>query len=184
MKKFDRALSLIDRTNERVGEHVSYLVVFMMLSVVYEVVARYVFNRPTIWSMEINQYLLCGYTALAGGYALLHRSHVNVDILYARFGVRTRAFADILTSLFFFSFVLTLIWKSGFMAWDALVDGERSDSLLAAPLFPVKAAIPVGGLLILLQGLAKFIRDLRTLITGIEVRQDQAGLFGSQGDES
>ena len=53
----------------------------MMFSVVYKVLARYIFNRPTIWEMEVNQYFLCGYTVLAGGYALLYRFHVNVDII-------------------------------------------------------------------------------------------------------
>jgi len=177
MNFLGRVIHAIDWVNEQSGRLVSFLAAFMMFSVVYEVIARYIFNRPTIWAMEVNQYLLCGYTALAGGYALLYKSHVNVDILHQRFGVRTRAFLDILTSLFFFTFIFVLIWKSGAMAWETWVYDEHSESLLAAPLFPSKVVIPVGGLLILFQGLAKIIRDLKTLVTGIEEIPSTAGIF-------
>jgi TRAP-type mannitol/chloroaromatic compound transport system permease small subunit len=168
MDLFGRVIRAIDWVNEQTGRLVSFLAAFMMFIVVYEVVARYIFNRPTIWAMEVNQYLLCGYTALAGGYALLYGSHVNVDILQQRFGVRTRAFLDILTSFLFFGFIFVLIWKTGAMAWEAWVYDEHSVSLLAVPLFPVKVVIPLGGLLILFQGLAKFIKDLKILVTGVE----------------
>jgi len=177
MNRVEHVLSVIDVINERVGRLIAYLAVFIMLSVVYEVIARYVFDTPTIWSMEINQYLLCGYTALAGGYALLYKSHVNVEILHQRFGVRTRAFLNILTSFFFFLFIIVLIWKSGAMAWEAWEYNEHSETLLEAPLFPAKVAIPLGGLLILLQGLTKLIRDLKILITGIEEAPRAGGVF-------
>jgi TRAP-type mannitol/chloroaromatic compound transport system permease small subunit len=183
MNRVERVLSVIDVINEQVGRLTAYVAVFMVLSVVYEVIARYLFNSPTIWSMEINQYLLCGYTALAGGYALVYRSHVNVDILHQRFGVRTRAFLDILTSLFFFLFIIVLIWKSGAMAWEAWEYNEHSETLLEAPLFPAKVVIPLGGLLILLQGLGKLIRDVRVLITGIEEAPRAAGDYQRERKE-
>ena len=175
--RFKRLFSIIDSINENAGRLIAYIVLFMTFSVVFEVIARYIFNRPTIWSMEINQYLLCIYTSIAGGYALLHKSHVNVDIIYGRFGVRTRAVVDIFTSFFFFAFIFILIWKSWGMAKEAWVYNEHSESLLAAPLFPSKIAIPLGGLLILLQGLAKFLRDLGNLVTGTEEVNDSINDF-------
>ncbi len=177
MNLVGRVIHAIDWINEQSGKLVSFLAAFMMFTVVYEVLARYIFNRPTIWAMEVNQYLLCGYTALAGGYALLYGSHVNVDILHQRFGLRIRALLDILTSFLFLGFIFVLIWKTGAMAWEAWVYDEHSESLLAAPLFPAKVVIPLGGLLILLQGLAKFIRDLRILVTGVEETSSTAEIF-------
>ena len=58
---------------------------FMMLTMSYEVFARYLFNRPTIWVLEVNQYILCFYVALTGGYCMLHDVHVNVEIIYEKF---------------------------------------------------------------------------------------------------
>jgi TRAP-type mannitol/chloroaromatic compound transport system permease small subunit len=126
--------------------------------------------------MEINQYMLCWYTALAGGYILLNKSHVNVDIIFQFLKPKTQALLNVLTSAFFFSFIGILIWKSGAMAWETLEYWEKSESLLAFPLFPVKAAVPVGAGLLFLQGIAKLIRDIRTLSTGIEEAKT-AGIF-------
>ena len=167
----------VDFVNEHVGRLASYLCAFMMVIVTFEVVARYAFNRPTIWAMEINQFLLCGLTALTGGYTLLYRGHVNVEILYMRFGTRTRALVDILTSFFFFSFVIVLLWKSGLMAAEAWRLWEKSETLFSPPLFPVKVVIPIGAFLILLQGFVQLIRNFITLITGVEEERKVKGLF-------
>ena len=146
--------------NKWAGRIISYTVLIMMTSVTYEVVARYFFNQPTIWSMEINQYLLCAYIALAGGYTALHGAHVNVEILYERFSAKKRAVVDLITSAFFFILIAVLIWKSGMAAYETFIYNETSDSLLSFPLFPSKVTIPLGGVLILLQVTANLIRNL------------------------
>jgi TRAP-type mannitol/chloroaromatic compound transport system permease small subunit len=168
----------IDWINEQTGRLISFLCFFIMATVSFEVVARYIFNHPTIWALEINQYLLCGYSALAGGYAFLYKSHVTVDIVYQRINARTRALLDILTSFFCLSFLLVLIWTSSVMAWKAWKFDEHSESLLAFPLLPVKIVIPLGGLLILLQALAKLVRDLITVVTGVVEDRPGTKMFG------
>lgn len=183
MKQIEPILSVIDTINDYVGRIVSYFVLFMMVTIVFEVIARYFFDAPTIWVMEINQYLLCGYIALAGGYTFLYGAHVNVDIVYQRFGVRIRAFLDILTSVFFFMFIIVLIWKGWEIAYEAWKYSEHSESLLAAPLFPSKIVIPLGGFLILLQGIAKLLRDIDRLITGIEEPRLEGGIFQKERRE-
>ena len=160
MAFIERSLKIIDTMNKWTGRIISYTVLIMMTSVTYEVIARYFFNQPTIWSMEINQYLLCAYIALAGGYTALHGAHVNVEIIYERFSVKTRAVIDLLTSVFFFILILVLIWKSGMAAYETYIHNELSDSLLSFPLFPSKVTIPLGGVLILLQVAANLIRNL------------------------
>jgi len=148
----------------------------MMFVVSYEVVMRYIFNRPTIWALEVNQSLLCIYAALAGGYTLLRRGHVNVEIVYSRFGMRTRTVIDILTSFLFFGFIIVLLWQTWDMAFDSLMLGERSESLLGLPLYPAKIAIVIGVILILLQGFANFVRNIIAVITGVEPPRP-AGIF-------
>jgi TRAP-type mannitol/chloroaromatic compound transport system permease small subunit len=165
MKFFKQLIEIIDRLNEGVGKLVSYLAIVMMISVVYEVVARYIFNSPTIWSMETNQHILLGYTALAGGYALLHGSHVSVDIVYERFSRKKRAFVDICTSLGAFLFISILFWTGWEIAMEAWEYSERSLSLFEMPLFPGKVTIPIGAFLLLLQLFAKLTRDIESLVT-------------------
>ena len=176
MKCIDRLIHVIGQINEWTGRITAYLLFFMALSTTYEVIARYLFNSPTLWSMESNQYVLCLYSALAGGYALLHKAHVSVDIISSRFSEKTRACVDIATSFFFFLFILVLIWKSGVMAWDSLVENEVSPTILEVPLFPVKIFIPIGGFLILLQGVGKLLGDIRVLASDHEVSKDAKGI--------
>ena len=76
----------------------------MMLFGVYEVAARYFFNRPTIWVWELNGLLQCVFVALAGGYTLLVRGHVRVDVVYGHLSMRKKAILDLITSFFMFSF--------------------------------------------------------------------------------
>jgi TRAP-type mannitol/chloroaromatic compound transport system permease small subunit len=168
MRRLNRILSTIDQINENTGRVTSYLIFYMAFTITYEVILRYLFNSPTLWSMESNQYILCIYSALAGGYALLHKAHVNVDIISVLLPVRVRAAVNILTFFFFFIFALVLIWKSGVMAWDSLVGSEVSPTILEVPLFPVKVFIPLGGVLLLLQGIRNLITNIRVLASGVE----------------
>jgi TRAP-type mannitol/chloroaromatic compound transport system permease small subunit len=171
-----RFLRIIDSINEHVGRVAAYIGAVMMLLVTFEVVMRYLFDRPTSWTFELNQSLLCIYAALAGGYTLLHQGHVNVEIVSQRFRKRTQAIVNIFTSLLFFGFIIVLLWETSEMAFDSLVLRERSEGLLGFPLYPAKIAIVIGIILILLQGFANFIMTIVTLITGVEPPK-AAGIF-------
>jgi TRAP-type mannitol/chloroaromatic compound transport system permease small subunit len=165
MKRF---LKTIDRISEQSGKAVSFLIVFLVFVILYEIVVRYLFNSPTIWAHEIAQMIYGAYVILLGAYVLQRRGHVNVDILYNRFRPRTRAIIDLFTWLLFFYFCGLLLLKGGEMAWDSLKILETEPTSFAPPVYPIKMTIPLGAFLILLQGLAKFIRDLTLAITGRE----------------
>ena len=164
----ERFLQEIDRINEKTGKAVSYLILFLVGVILYEILVRYLFNSPTIWAHETSQMIYGAYVILLGGYVLQRGGHVNVDILYHRFKPRTRAIIDLFTWLLFFYFCGLLLWKGGEMAWDSLKVLETEPTSFAPPVYPIKMMIPLGALLILLQGLAKFIRDLTLAITGKE----------------
>jgi TRAP-type mannitol/chloroaromatic compound transport system permease small subunit len=163
MKRF---LKTIDRISEQSGKAVSFLIVLLVFVILYEIFARYLFNSPTIWAHEIAQMIYGAYVILLGAYVLQRKGHVNVDILYNRFRPRTRAIIDLFTWLLFFYFCGLLLLKGGEMAWDSLKVLETEPTSFAPPVYPIKMMIPLGALLILLQGLAKFIRDLTLAITG------------------
>jgi TRAP-type mannitol/chloroaromatic compound transport system permease small subunit len=165
MKRF---LKTIDRISEQSGKAVSFLVLFLVVVILYEIFVRYVFNSPTIWAHEIAQMIYGAYVILLGAYVLQRGGHVNVDILYNRFRPRTRAIIDLFTWLIFFYFCGLLLWKGGEMAWDSFLVRETEPTSFAPPVYPIKMTIPLGALLILLQGLAKFIQDLKLAITGRE----------------
>ncbi len=159
----ERFLGFIDKLNEWVGRIFSILCLFMVAVIMLEVVLRYVFNNPTRWAHETSAMLFGAYFILTGGYLLRHRGHVNMDIFYNRLSLRGRAILDLCSAPFFFIFCGLILWEGGRMALASLLIFENTTSVWGPPWYPLKLTIPLGALLILLQGLAKFIRDLKVL---------------------
>ena len=155
-------LSTAENINHWAGQITLYLVFLLPAVMLYEVVLRYIFNSPTIWVFETSNFIFGGIILLGGGYLLLHRGHVSVDILYNRLSVRARAILDLCTSPFFFLFVGVLMWQGTDMFWTSISRWEHSPSVWAPPLWPVKLLIPVGCGLMLLQLIVKFIKDILT----------------------
>lgn len=166
MRKLIWLLNLIDNLSEWAGRAVSLLIPLIVFVMSYEVIARYGFNAPTKWSYEVSYFLAGTASIIGGAYALRHRAHVNVDIVYARFPSRGRAILDVVSSVLFFAFAGILVWKGWGFALKSLQFFERSDSLWAPPLYPFKIALFIGASLFFLQGLSKFVRDLTMAVTG------------------
>lgn len=165
MKMFFKA---IDRMNELIGKAVSFLILILVGVIVYEIIVRYFFNSPTIWAHEISQMVYGAYVILLGGYLQQRNGHVNVDILYQRFKPRTRAIINLFTWLLFFAFCGVILVKGGEMAWDSFLYRETEPTAFAPPIYPLKMLIPLGAFLLLLQGLVKYIGDIKMAITGKE----------------
>lgn len=161
------SLEYIDALNDWIGRILSYAVLLMFVVIINEVVRRYVFNAPTVWGGELAQLTFGVYVILSGGHIMRWGGHVNVDIVYSRLGHRARAVLDVFTSILFFCFAGMLFLYGGSMALDAMSYWEHSISAWAPPLWPFKLMIPVGAALLILQGIAKLIRDIHTVITGI-----------------
>lgn len=160
MKSLSRVVNLVSQTT---GKTFAFLYLIVVGVVCFEVISRYLFNAPTSWAQEMMEFL-CGVAYLMGGaYALQQGAHVKMGALYERFPPRVRALADILTFPIFLIFIGALVWQGGGYAWKSLMIGERTISAWAPPVYPVKMAIAIGALLMLLQGFAKFSRDIAVI---------------------
>jgi TRAP-type mannitol/chloroaromatic compound transport system permease small subunit len=165
-----RILAIIDAVSEWSGKLVSVLIVIIMAILLLEVALRFAFNSPTIWIHELSMHMFGVYSVIAGAYVLLHDQHVKVDIIYLRFSPRTRAIIDLVTYLLFFLFIGILLRYGIMIAWRAVELRQAvSPSPWGSPIWPTKMAVPVGAFLILLQGLAQFIRVLNIAIKGKEL---------------
>ena len=168
MRVLRQVLRTIDLINAWVAKTVAWVVVVIIATSIYEIVMRYVFNAPTDWVFEFN-YLIHGpYFLLLGAYTFAINGHVNVDIIYARLSKRARAVVDLFTMPLFFFFTLMMLVYGGRFAMNSLSFRETLSSAWAPPIYPIKFAIPVAAFLLLLQGLAKYIRDLHLAFTGKE----------------
>lgn len=156
----ERFCDAVDGVNRWAGWLLGFAVIAVTATVIYEVVARGAFGLPTTWANETTVYLSAITYLLAGGYAALARAHVRIDVLYERFAARTRARLDIFTFVFFVLYTGTLVWVGWQMGWQSLSQGETTGTPWNPPIWPVKLAIPLAGLLLLVQGLANLLRDL------------------------
>ncbi len=165
MKQF---LHAIDTVNKRVGLGMSFLLLAMAAMTLYEVIARFGFDSPTMWAHKVTRQVFGFYAIMAGGYVLLLKAHIRVDVFWSRLSPRNKAIADLFTFIFAFLFVTMLLWRTGIFAWDSLLLLEHSYPPFPIPVFPLKITMIIGALLLFLQLIAKFIRDLYLVITGAE----------------
>lgn len=149
----------ITRLNNFIGSAIAWLVVLMTAFLLIEVFFRYVLSQPTVWANELTQLTFGFYAVMSGGYILAQDGHVNVDILYSTFSPRTKAIVDLCTSVLFFMFLAALLYYGSSMASESISSFERSYSAWNPPIWPIKLSIPVGCLLLLLQGIVKLIQD-------------------------
>jgi TRAP-type mannitol/chloroaromatic compound transport system permease small subunit len=126
----------------------------------YEVIARFAFNSPTNWVHE-SMFLMFGMQyMLSGAYAYREDQHVRVDVVYSKFSPRGKAIADIITSVFFFIFIGTMLVTSYRFAADSVNFDEHSFTEWGIQYWPVKLTMPIGAALLLLQGIAKLVKDV------------------------
>jgi TRAP-type mannitol/chloroaromatic compound transport system permease small subunit len=153
----------IDAFNARAGEYVAYWAVVAVFAYYYEVLARFVFNSPTNWVHE-SMFLMFGMQyIISGAYAYREDQHVRVDVFYSKFSTRGKAIADIVSSVFFFIFTITLLWTGWRFAADAVGNHESSFTEWGIQYWPVKLTLPIGAALIILQGVSKLIKDIAIL---------------------
>lgn len=151
---------VIDWISENSGVFVSFWTVNAVCFYFFEVVMRYIFNMPTIWVHE-SAFLLLGMQYLmAGGFALLHGSHVRVDVVYNILPPRGRVGMDIFTSMFFFIFALALTITSWVFFRDSYNMNETTVETWGIQYWPVKGVMLLGSILILLAGVSKLIKDI------------------------
>ena len=161
-----KVLRAIDKTTDWAGRTFRWGLVILVLIVSYEVTSRFVFGAPTKWSYETDMMLSGTVYAFAFAYAVLHKSHVRIDVFYGRLSPRGKAVIDVIGSLVaFFPLIILLAYISAFMAVDSYVSGEVSwQSYWYPPLWPYRTAVTLGFILLLLQGSAQFFRDAYLLM--------------------
>jgi TRAP-type mannitol/chloroaromatic compound transport system permease small subunit len=167
MSGLDRLLAVIDAISEWSGKAVGYLLLPTIGVMTFEVVSRYVFNAPTIWSTEI-VVILAGTVYIVGGaYTHYLGGHISVDTLYNMLSPRWQTVTRVLLHFPMLAlYIGVLLWAGTEFAWDSMMENERSGSIWNPIIWPFKLVVPLGAFLLLLQGVAQFVRDVRALMTG------------------
>lgn len=159
---------VIDRFAELCGVVVAWLMVPLVAAVVYEVVARYAFAAPTIWSFDLTYMLYGAMFMLGAAYALRIGAHIRTDFFWERWSLRTRGVIDSIAYIvFFFPGIALFLWVGWDEAWYAYEIGELSEQTPWRPLlWPLKACVPLAAALLLLQGVSELTKSLFAAIMG------------------
>ena len=165
----------IDALNEGIGRLVLWLVLAAVLISAGNAVARYGLDISSNAWLEIQWYLFAALFLFAAAYTLKHNGHVRIDVLYARFPPRVRAWIDLLGALLFLLPMCALItwlgWKSFLVSFMV---NEVSPDAGGLPRWPIKLAIPIGFGLLFLQGVSEAIKQLAFLTGHLPLGTEQA----------
>ncbi len=150
----------IDQLSKTIGHAFSWCALMLTLGTCYEVFVRYALNDPTAWAFDLSYLMYGAVFFMAGAYTLSRGGHVRADMFYRRWSPRTQAAVEFtLYLLFFFPGILALMIAGWLYGIESLRINEVSvNSPAGIPIWPLKMMIPVGGALMVLQGLAEVLR--------------------------
>jgi TRAP-type mannitol/chloroaromatic compound transport system permease small subunit len=156
---------IADQISTWLGKAFAWCIVILTASVSVEVFMRYVFNAPTLWAFDFTIQMYGAMFMMAGAYALATQSHVKADMLYRYLSVRKQATIDlILYFIFFFPACSAFTYQGYHYASKAWLINETSWSSPAQiQIYMFKTLIPMGGLLLIIQGIAEVFRCIIAL---------------------
>ena len=150
--------------NEWIGRWVAWLVLAAVLISAANAVSRKAFNMSSNAFLEIQWYLFAAVFLLASGYTLLRQEHVKIDVVSGRFSKRTQIWIEIVgICLFLFPFVYMIIKLAMPLVINAYVTNEMSSNAGGLIRWPVFALLPLGLLLLGVQGISELIKRVAYL---------------------
>ena len=163
--KGSETMKYIDALSIWTGKISSMLIFPLIFSLVYEVIARYFFNAPTDWSFELSYMLYGAYFILGVAYTLQAREHIAIDIVYVKFSPKVKAIVELVGYVILFFPAMAVLFYYGIVqAFSSWSTQETSTYSAWMPLlYPLKAMLPLGILLLLLQGVAEFVKLLNSI---------------------
>ncbi|MGA1599670.1 MAG: TRAP transporter small permease subunit [bacterium] len=153
---------VVDRMNYVLGR-LTMLTIFVMVGVMFYSAVMKTFFNPSLWTYEFAQFLMVGYFMVGGPYSMQLKGHVRMDLLYGNWQPRNQARWDVFTSFFLIAYLGLLLYGAIDSTIYAISFGERSYSIWRPYMWPVKLVMVFGILLMLLQALSEFFKDLATI---------------------
>lgn len=152
--------SRFDRVSLFFGRVTMLLIVILVSVMTFEVVARYVFERPTLWANELSLWIAGFVFLLAGLYAMQQRSHIRIFLLYDVLPRPIQRACDTISCLLILVFAIAMIYggfneaRDKFMRWETF--GTAFDPPIPATLKP---ALLLFILLVAVQALFNLVAD-------------------------
>jgi TRAP-type mannitol/chloroaromatic compound transport system permease small subunit len=167
----------IDALNERIGLGISWALLLAVLICSGNAIVRYSFNISSNAWLEIQWYLFGAIFLLAASYTLRRNEHVRIDVIVGRFSKRTQAWVDVFGFIFFLlPATLLILYFAVPFAMESVRNQEVSSNAGGLIVWPAKILIPIGFLLLTLQGISELIKRVGFLMGKID-----SSVFEKQG---
>jgi TRAP-type mannitol/chloroaromatic compound transport system permease small subunit len=154
----------IDKFSEWVGRWVAWLVLAAVLISAANAVTRKAFDMSSNAFLEIQWYLFAAVFMLAAGYTMLRQEHVRIDVVSGRFSKRTQIWIDVIgLCVFLFPFIFMIIKLAMPLVINAYVTQEMSSNAGGLIRWPVFALLPLGLVLLGIQGVSELIKRIAFL---------------------
>ena len=180
MEALLKGARLVDALSERTGKLISWLVLIAVLVSTLNALIRYAFNIGSNAFLELQWYLFSAVFLLGASWTLKRNEHIRIDVVVGRFSPRAHAWIDIFGGLFFLlPLCLIVLYDAVPFAIDSLRSAEVSTNAGGLIVWPAKMLIPLGFLLLMLQGLAEIIKRFAFLSGAIDGKEfEKAGHHG------
>ena len=154
-----RLAAAVDTLVDAAGRATAWLTLVIVGLMATNVLLRYGFSVGSVWSQELEWHLLVPLVMVGMSYALLKGDHVRVDVLYARYGERGRALADLVAALLAVGFgVLAIRYALAYVGQSWTIREISPDPGGLPARWLLKALIPAGFALFVLQASAQALQ--------------------------
>lgn len=164
---------VIDTVIMWIGKGASYLMPALAFVVSFEVIARYIFNAPTIWAYDMSLFLFGYIAALGGAYAQQKRSHINVDILLTTVSPKVQNIFNII-SFSLGIFFLVIVFKMGLVKYNEAIEYDyRRLSEWAPAMWHFWFMLCVASSIFIMQLIRDILNELHYIFTGVHLIQKE-----------
>lgn len=169
MQVLEKFVVFVDGLNGKIGHLVGWITTLMVLTVFYDTIMRYAFNKGNVALQELEWHLFSMVFLIGAAYTLKQGGHVRVDILFISFSKKTKAWVDFLgTLIFLIPFSIMVIYSTQKFVGNSWEFREISPDPGGLPArYILKSMIPLGFFLLILQGLSEACKNLM-VITGYQ----------------
>ena len=159
-----RLAGVIDRVSQFFSWIATWLVLLSCLISAGNAASRYLFSLSSNAWLEIQWQMFAGIFLLGAAHVLKLNEHVRVDLLYGGASPRRKLWIDVVgLTCFLFPSTLVIAWFAWWFFLASFRLDEYSSNAGGLPLWPVKFLLPLGMLLVFLQGVAELIKRVAAL---------------------
>ncbi len=149
----------VEAVNYRIGRVAMYLIFVLVGILLWSSISK-TFFYPSLWTLEMAQFMMVAYYILGGPYSIQLDANVRMDLAYGSWSPRTKAWVDAFSVLFLIYFLGVLLYGGLNSTIYSLEYGERSPTAWRPYLWPIKITMCVGIVLMILQAIAEFFKDI------------------------